>query len=57
MTVTDAEKLAEIEEYVKQMSPIFRIAILLPPEEQAYNNGWDDAMHEAQSDLLEILNG
>jgi hypothetical protein len=55
--VTDKEKLDEITRYVVDMSPIFRPAILLDPESMAYNHGYDTAMHDAQGDLLEILNG
>lgn len=50
MTVID-----EVREYVEQMSPVFRIALLQTPLIMAKNEGWDDAMRKAQQDLLAIL--
>lgn len=55
LIVTDEEKLIAIRSYVVGMYPIFRPAVLLPPEEMAYNRGWDQATYEIQRDLMRIL--
>lgn len=49
------KKIERIEEYVRNMSPVVRAAILRDPETMEYDRGWDHAMHFAQADLLAIL--
>lgn len=50
-----ATKLERIEEYVRNMSPVVRAAILRSPDEMERDRGWDHAMRFAQQDLLAIL--
>jgi len=55
MSLTATEKLQLIEQYVRDLYPVFRPAILKPDLLQQYDNGWDHAMCEVQGALLEIL--
>lgn len=53
--MTDTEKLDAIREYVQEMAPVFWAAILEGPEREGYKQGYSDAMTEAQTDLLNLL--
>lgn len=53
--MTDLEKLGAIEEYVQNMFPIVRTAILRSPEDQLVDHGYDTAMRRVQRDLEKIL--
>ncbi len=54
--MTDAEKLEAIRELATGLYPVYRIAIAVSPTTLARNEGYDQAMHETQKKLLEILN-
>jgi hypothetical protein len=45
----------KLTDYVKNMSPRVWTAIFRNNEEEAYRNGYDDAMRHAQRDLTKIL--
>lgn len=47
--------IEKLREYVRNMSPIVRIAVVQDFMLDAYNRGYDDAVYLAQQDLLDIL--
>ncbi len=57
MSTTAIDRLKALEKYIKAMAPIYRPAILLPPDKANYNKGYDQAMWDAQQEMLKILDG
>jgi hypothetical protein len=55
MTANSEEKLKEIQEYVEGIAPVVRTVRVVPPQQQAFNCGWAQALHAVQQDLLDIL--
>ena len=53
--MTNAEKLDALRAYVQEMAPVVFAAVLESPEREGYKRGFGEAMWEAQSDLLAIL--
>lgn len=55
MSMTATEKLRAVTQYVLNMAPVVRPAVLREPMDQAYANGYDQAMRDVQQDLIELL--
>lgn len=55
MSTTATEKLTKIRKYVERMSPVYRIALHYPADVQAFHNGYDAGMADAQKELLALL--
>lgn len=55
MSTTATEKLTAIRKYVEGMFPVYRISLLYPADVQAFHNGYDAGMADAQKKLLAIL--
>lgn len=55
IAMTATEKLQILEEHIRELSPVFRPAVVVSIDKLMYNRGWDDAMQAAQAQLLAVL--